>query len=57
MEHAMPQGRRPGIDEVFSSELFEGDDELAPASGLRNAILLGAGMWAILIWSVFRFAL
>jgi hypothetical protein len=57
MEHAMPQGRRPSIDDVFSTDLFESEDELAPAAGLRNAVLLGAGVWAIILWSVFRFAL
>jgi hypothetical protein len=57
MEHTMPQGRRPSIDDVFSTDLLDGEDELAPVAGLRNAILLGAGVWGVILWSVFRFAL
>jgi hypothetical protein len=57
MEHAMQQKRRPIVEDVISTDLFEGEDELASAVGLRNAILLGAGVWAIILWSVFRFVL
>jgi len=57
MEHAMQQKRRPSVEDVFSSDLFAGEDELAPAAGLRNAILLGAGVWAVILWSVFHFAI
>jgi hypothetical protein len=55
MEQAMQQGRRANLDDVFSTDLFEREDQLAPVAGLRNALLVGAGIWALIIWSVFRF--
>lgn len=57
MEHAIAQGRRVGADDVFSFDAFEREDELASAAGIRTAVILGAGIWSLIIASIVRFAL
>lgn len=57
MEHAMVRSSRSSVEDVFPANLLERDDELASATGLRNAILISAALWALLIWCVMRFVI
>ena len=57
MEHTIARGRRVGVNDVFSSDAFEIEDELASVAGIRTAVILGAALWSLIIGSIVRFAL
>jgi len=55
VDHAIANRRIAGADDLFGNDAEGRDDELGFAAGLRLALPLGLGIWAILIWSVVRF--
>ena len=55
VERALAPARIAVADEVFGSEGGAESDELGMIAGLRIAVPLGLGIWALLIWSVLHF--
>jgi hypothetical protein len=55
VERALAPARIASIDDVFASECEAETDELGLIAGLRFAVPLGLGIWALLIWSVVHF--
>jgi hypothetical protein len=55
VERALTPARIASIDDAFVSECEAEADDLGLVAGLRFAIPLGLGIWALLIWSVFHF--
>ncbi|MEA2513636.1 MAG: hypothetical protein QOF33_4799 [Thermomicrobiales bacterium] len=55
MEQAIQPGRISNGDDMLAND-FEGhEDQLAFFAGLRLALPLGLGMWAVLAWGVVHF--
>jgi hypothetical protein len=55
MEHAVRHRGLARIDELATSEVEAEGDGLGLVAGLRIAVPLGIGIWALLIWGVVHF--
>jgi hypothetical protein len=55
VEQAVQSGRIARIDELPGSECGGEDEEFGVIPGLRFAVPLGLGIWALVIWTVVHF--
>lgn len=55
MDHAIQRPAIGSIDEVFVNQIECEDDDFGLLAGLRIAVPVGLGIWAILIWGVIHF--
>jgi hypothetical protein len=57
VERAIQHGRIGNAEEAPADEVERQEDDLGFVAGLRLAVPLGLGLWAILIWCIVTFVL
>jgi hypothetical protein len=55
VEQVVQSGRIARIDELPASECGGEDEDFGVIPGLRFAVPLGLGIWALVIWGVVHF--